>query len=153
MSVIVGPDGKTPLQSSDAPRMKYRAGGLSFESPLPPDALLTKAVAGAREAIGAQVYQATLQKTGSPTAAQAEASTAASTIGDPFVMEPAAMAVFMYLSREIEYRDLVIAQMNERLVSLGAKPLDVEHPYPVPVPEEAPPETLPEENEPEASAE
>lgn len=62
--------------------------------------------------------------------AQAEAQAAAEGVVDPFEMEPCAMAVFMFLSRELEYRDLVIEQLNDRLISLGAQPLDVEHPHP-----------------------
>jgi len=78
--------------------------------------------------------------------AQAEAIAAAEAVADPFEMEPCAMAVFMFLSRELEYRDLIIAQMNERLVILGASPLDVKHPYPTKWPE-PPPEEEPSEDE------
>jgi hypothetical protein len=108
-----------------------------------PDALLTKALAGAQQMIGGQVYAAAMKKTGSPTIAQNEGNTAAAGVQDPFMLEPCAMAVFMYMSREIEYRDKIIEQVNERLVALGAEPLDLTHPYPVPddpTPEEEPSE-------------
>ncbi len=141
MSTIVGPDGQTPMQSEEAaPTKKFLAGGLSFKTQLVPEMLLDKALKGAKQMVGAQAYQAALERTKSHTIAQTEGQTAAATVGDPFLMEPCAMAVFMYLSREIEYRDLVIEQLNERLESLGAKPIDVAHPYPEPAP---PPEEEP----------
>ena len=137
MSVILGPDGKTPVQS-DAPVLSYQGGGLRFTTPMIPDALLTKALAGAQQMIGGQVYAAAMKKHGSPTIAQNEGNTAAAGVQDPFTLEPCAMAVFMYMSREIEYRDMIIEQVNERLVSLGAEPIDMTHPYPVPDEPEAP---------------
>jgi hypothetical protein len=118
--------------------------------------MLTKAIVGAKQAIGQRVFTEVMQRTQNTIAAQTEAQTAVAGIADPFTMEPCAMAVFMYLSREVEYRDAVIEQLNERLVGLGAKPIDVEHPYPPtePVPEEEAEEdeleaeeTLPEEPE------
>lgn len=130
-SGIVGPDGKTPIQS-DAPQFDYHAGGLKIRTPMVPDAMLTDALQRAQQTIGNQIYGQVLKKTGSAVAAQTEAQTAVAGIGDPFTLEPCAAAVFMYLAREVEYRDLIIEQLNERLVSLGAQPLDVEHPYPLP---------------------
>jgi len=130
-TMIVGPDGKTPMKSN-VPMNSYRAGGLRFEIGLVPDQLLNKALAGAQQMIGGQAYAAAMKKSGSAVVAQNEGNTAAAAVQDPFIMEPCAMAVFMYLSRELEYRDRLIEQLNERLVMLGAEPLDVEHPYPVP---------------------
>ena len=144
MSGLVGPDGKTPIQS-DLPVKEFRAGGLQFSTSMTPDMLLTKAVQGAQQAIAQQTYQAVIQRlTASPlvtqsqahTQATAEAQSAASKVGDPFTLEPAGMAVFMYLAREIQYRDAIIEQVNERLQKLGADPLDMTHPYPVPEPPE-----------------
>ncbi len=137
MSGLVGPDGKTPIQS-DAPKLDYRAGGLMFSTPMLPDHLLQKAVNAAQQAVAGSVYNDVFQKTNSAMAAQAEAQSAAASIGDPFTIEPAAMAVFMYLSREIEYRDRIIRDISERLEALGAEPLNLEHPYPLaPKPEDA----------------
>jgi len=133
--MIVGPDGKTPIKSQ-AEMKRYRAGGLQFETNMTPDQLLSKSLNTARQAIGAQAYQAAMSKTGSAVAAQTEAQTAAMNVGDPFMIEPAAMAVFMYLCREIEYRDMVIAEINKRLEALGAGPVELEHPYPPPPIEE-----------------
>lgn len=133
MSGLVGPDGKTPIQS-DLPTHTYRAGGLRFDAKLTPDMLLTKAVQGAQQAVGQQIYAQVLQKTKSAFTAQTEAQTAASNVRDPFTLEPCAMAVFMYLSRELEYRDKIIEQLNDRLTKLGAEPLDLTHPYPIPDP-------------------
>lgn len=130
-SLIVGPDGKTPLKS-DAPQIEYHAGGLKLGTPVIPDMLLTDALQRAQQTIGNQIYAQVFEKTGNRAAAQTEAQTAVAGIGDPFTLEPCALAVFMYLSREVEYRDMLIAQLNERLVKLGADPLDVEHPHPLP---------------------
>lgn len=152
MSSLVGPDGKTPIQS-DLPQKMFRAGGLKFQTELTPDMLLTKALQGAQQALANQAYQQTFQQTKSATAATAAAQTAATGCGDPFTLEPAAMAVFMYLAREIEYRDLVIQQINERLSGLGAEPIDVEHPYPVPPPEELEDEQDEEDGEQEEGSE
>ena len=133
MSGLVGPDGKTPIKS-DLPQKKFRSGGLQFDTELTPDMLLSKALQGAQQALANQAYQQTMQQTRSAVAATAAATAAASSCGDPFALEPSAMAVFMYLSREVEYRDGIIEQLNERLVKLGAEPLDLTHPYPVPEP-------------------
>jgi hypothetical protein len=155
MSLIVGLDGKTPIKS-EIPSISYSAGGLKFDAPAKPNDMLTKAIVGAKQAVGQQAFSQAMQRTGNAVVAQTEAQTALAGIQDPFAMEPCAMAVFMYLSREVEYRDAVIEQLNERLVGLGAKPIDVEHPYPPtePVPEEEAEEdeleaeeTLPEEPE------
>lgn len=125
MTGIVGPDGKTPVQS-DMPERRYRAGGLEIKTPASPSAMLQRAFEGARQMIGQQVYAVTMQKTGSAIAAQQEAQTAAASVQDPFQMEPCALAVFMYLSAEIEHRDRVLAEVNERLKTLGAEPVDLE---------------------------
>lgn len=130
MSGIVGPDG-SPVKS-EVERKKYAAGGLAFEHDALPEQLLTKALNQARQAIGTQAYQQAMQRVANAAVANIEAQTAASNVKDPFLLEPAAMAVFMYLCREIEYRDEVIAQINKRLENLGATPLDLEHPYPEP---------------------
>jgi hypothetical protein len=131
MSRLVGPDGKTPIKS-DAPLVKYQAGGLMFETQMIPDDLLNKALQGAKQMIGGQIYAAAMKRTGSVVAAQAECNSAAAGVRDPFMLEPAAMAVFMYLSREIQFRDRVLAEVNERLVALGAEPVDLTHSHPVP---------------------
>ncbi len=130
-SVIVGPDGKTPVQSEVEP-IEYRAGGLLFKTPMTPGDVLTQAVQSAQHMIGAQVYDQVFKETRSALAAQTKAQVAASEVGDPFTLEPAAMAVFMYLSREIEFRDALLEQLNDRLVELGVEPLDLTHPYPLP---------------------
>jgi hypothetical protein len=148
--MIVGLDGKTPIKA-EAPSIDYSAGGLEFKSSAKPNDMLTKAVVGAKQAIGQQAFSRAMQMSKNTVVAQTEAQTAAAGVNEPFLMEPAAMAVFMYLSHEVEYRDSVIEQLNERLVSLGAEPIDVEHPYPpaspVPPQEEEPEETLPEDPE------
>jgi len=146
MSLIVGLDGKTPIKS-EAPSINYSAGGLKFDASAKPNDLLTKAIVGAKQSFGQRVFAEVMQRTQSAVAAQTEAQSAVAGIADPFTMEPCAMAVFMYLSREVEYRDAVIEQLNERLVGLGAEPIDVEHPYP---PTEPAPEEEAEEDELEA---
>jgi len=128
---ILGPDGKTPVNSK-VEVTRFSAGGFAFDAPMQPDQLLGKALNMSRQAIGAQAYQAAMQRTQSAVAAQTEANTAAMNVGDPFMIEPAAMAVFMYLCREVEYRDKVITEINKRLEALGAAPVEVEHPYPPP---------------------
>lgn len=130
MSGIVGPDG-SPVQS-EVKRKKYSAGGLAFEHDAIPEQLLGKALTQARQAIGSQAYQQSMQRVANAAVANIEAQTAASNVNDPFTLEPAAMAVFMFMCREIEYRDKLIEQINKRLEILGAAPLDLEHPYPEP---------------------
>jgi len=130
MSGIVGPDGN-PVQS-EVEKKKYAAGGLAFEHDAVPEQLLGKALNQARQAIGTQAYQQAMQRVANASVANVEAQTAASNVNDPFLLEPAAMAVFMYLCREIEYRDKLIGQISKRLENLGETPLDLEHPYPEP---------------------
>lgn len=137
MSGLVGPDGKTPIQSEAAAK-RYRAGGLQFDTPVLPEHMLQKALKMAQTAMGQQVFAQTMQRTNNKMVAEMEAQTATAATQDPFTLEPAAMAVFMYMVREIEYRDSIIEQMNARLVALGAEALDLTHPYPPPaMPEKA----------------
>ena len=124
MSGLVGPDGKTPVQS-DMPERRYRAGGLEIKTPGTTSLLLQRAMEGAQQMIGQQVYAAALQRSGSAAVAQQEAQTAVTSIRDPFQLEPCALAVFMYLAREIEHRDRVLSEMNEKLKALGAEPVDL----------------------------
>lgn len=128
MSLIVGLDGKTPIKS-EAEKKKYEAGGLAFEASATPEELLIKALNQARQAVGMQAYQRSMQMVANAVVANSEANTAAMNVTDPFTLEPGALAVFMFLSRELEYRDAVIAQLNERLKSLGAEPIDVERSF------------------------
>lgn len=159
MSGIVGLDGKTPIRLEQKSKDKakesefhYMAGGLRFGSSVAPDAMLQSALERSQQMIGQQAYNKALSERKNAQVAQVMAVTAVSTMTDPFAMEPCAAAVFMYLSRELEYRDSIIAQMNERLQGLGAKPLDLTHPYPLPLekPEvedadtDAPPDDAPE---------
>jgi len=123
----------------------YKAGGLAFNAPSTPNSNLTNAFVRAKQSMGQRAFMGAKNLDETDAVAQAKAQDAAEKVVDPFEMEPCAMAVFMFLSREVEYRDLVIEQLNERLVELGVKPIDVEHPYPA-SPAEEPPETLPEGN-------
>ncbi len=123
----------------------YKAGGLAFSTPSTPNSNLTSAFVRAKQSMGQRAFMGAKNLDETDAVAQAKAQDAAEAVVDPFEMEPCAMAVFMFLSREVEYRDLVIEQLNERLVELGVKPIDVEHPYPAAAPAENPPETLPED--------
>ena len=140
MSGIVGLDGKTPIRSEQEAKTKakeakfhYMAGGLRFGSGVTPDTMLQSALERSQQMIGQQAYNRALSEGKNAQVAQVMAVTAVSTMTDPFAMEPCAAAVFMYMSRELEYRDRIITQMNERLQALGAKPLDLTHPYPIPL--------------------
>lgn len=126
-------DGKTPI-ASEVEKVEYKAGGLKVQSPMKPDDLLNKALAGARQAMANQAGAQMLEQTKSHAIAQQAAQAAAENMHDPFGLEPAALAVFMYLSREIEYRDMIIEQISKELAVLGRKPIDVKHPYPYPEP-------------------
>jgi len=123
MTIILGPDGNSSAES--LPDKEFKAGGMALKTKFTPDMILEKAKGGARQLAMSHAYESELKRSGSYKAAQDAANIAASSITDPFIMEPCAMAVFMFLSREVEYRDMVIAQLNERLVSLGAEPIDI----------------------------
>lgn len=127
MGNIVGADGKPA--SEEVKQYEYVAGGLRMRTSLIPDDLLRKALAGAKAAAAQQAGSETLASTKSHALAAASANAAANGMADPFALEPAAMAVFMYLSREIEYRDAVIKRISDELVKLGADALDVKHHY------------------------
>lgn len=131
--MLVGPDGETLIKGNQ-PEIEFRAGGLRFSTPLTPDTLLSRAVQGARRMAADQAYQQSMRLEGSAWAAQQAAQVAAASVSDPFILEPAAMAVFMYLSREIEFRDRVLSEINERLTRLGVDPINLRHPYPYPEP-------------------
>ena len=138
MSGIVGLDGKTPIRSEQEAKARakeselhYKAGGLHFGSDMTPEAMLQGALEKAQQSVGNKAYNESRSSGNNDQSAQMAGTMAASAVTDPFMMEPAAAAVFMYLSRELEYRDGIIAQLSERLVALGAEPLDTIHPYPV----------------------
>ncbi len=131
MTGLVGPDGKTPLKV-EGKKISYQAGGLKFDSTVEPDAMLLHALTKSKQSVGNNVFTQVLQNNGTELQAQLQATTAANGVTDPFAMEPCAAAVFMYLSREIEYRDKIIAQLVDRVVALGADPVDMTHPYPLP---------------------
>lgn len=128
MSIILGPDGNTPIKSN-LQKKTYKAGGLRIQTELTPDMMLSKAAQGAGQLIWNQVFEQTMRSSGSAVEAH-QAARAATVNVDPFTLEPSAMAVFMYLSREIEYRDRIIDQINDRLRLLGSDPIDMTHPYP-----------------------
>jgi hypothetical protein len=131
MSNLVGPDGHTPLVAEKM-KISYKAGGLriDIDASLPPDVILTQALGRAQQAIGQQAAAQEMQKSGSQAAAQLAGQAAASGIRDPFTMEPCALAIFMYMSRELEYRDRVIEDMAKRLDALDGGETKLEHPYP-----------------------
>jgi len=130
MSDVLGPDGKKAV--SEKENKTYMAGGLRFSTALAPDELISKALAGAKHVIGSGAYEKSMRMVQNHAIAQAEADQAAANVSDPFTMEPAAMAVFMYLCREIEYRDKVFAEISESLERLGSDPISTTHPYPAP---------------------
>lgn len=120
----------------DREEKEFSAGGMRIRLQALPEDLLQRALAGAQKMAGQQAGMIVMQKTGSQATAQSEAVSAASKVRDPFAMEPAALAVFMFLAREIEYRDRVISEMAARLDKLDDRETNLEHPYPsAPIPE------------------
>jgi hypothetical protein len=119
MSLIVGPDGHEV--SSQAKPIDYEVGGIRIGVAETPESMLQKSLAGAQQLIAQQAYQSTLEKTGSAIVAQTEAQSMASKVANPFHIEPAALAVFMLMAREIEHRDRVIAALASRLDALDGK--------------------------------
>lgn len=123
---LIGPDGK-PIDTSKAKVIgqeehSYEAGGLRITWEDIPEIALQKSLAGAKQMTAQMVGQAALEKTGSHAVAQQEATAAAVSMNNPFQLEPAAAAVFMLLSREVEYRNAVIAFLCEKI---GADPEDL----------------------------
>ena len=129
--MIIGPDGKS-VTKSNAENIRFSAGGLSFETQSTPDDLLNKAYSGAIKSIAEQVYNQVYLETKSAHIAQEAAQSSVNSLADPFAFEPCAQAVFMYLSREIEYRDNIINQINNKLIALGCDGIDLKHKHPVP---------------------
>ena len=132
---IVGIDGKELDSESfrkeaeeakkKAEEIEYSAGGASLMSSLSPAELLEKALEGAKQFFTSHAYTNAKNSGMSESLARAEAMSVRESISNPFYMEPAALSVFMQLSREIEYRDSVIDEINERLIALGAEPLSL----------------------------
>ena len=114
----------------DREEKEYSAGGLRVKLQATPEDMLQRALAGAQKMAGQQAGMIAMQKTGSQAIAQQEAMEVASKVTDPFAMEPAALAVFLLLAREIEFRDKVIADLASRLDKLDNKKTNLEHPYP-----------------------
>lgn len=132
---IVGIDGKEldsesfKKKSEDAKKkpepVEYSAGGASLMSSLSPAELLEKALEGSKHFFTSHAYTNAKNSGMSESLARAEAKSVRESISNPFYMEPAALSVFMQLSREIEYRDSVIDEINKRLIALGSEPLSL----------------------------
>lgn len=133
MSIIVGADGQKI--SSKEEEINYEVGGVRICVPKTPKDMLEIALNGAQQIVGQQAGQAALERTKSHVAAQAEAQVAASKVGNPFQLEPGALALFMLMSREIEHRDRVIADLARRLDALDGKDSNelLKKPWPDPV--------------------
>lgn len=113
---LVGLDGQEI--STEIKTAKYEVGGVQIDAADTPEMMLQKALAGAQQIVGQQVGQMAMQRSGSQVVAQTEAQAAASKVMNPFQLEPAALAIFMLMSREIEHRDRVISALAARLDAL-----------------------------------
>lgn len=116
---LLGPDGK-PLDLSKAKVIgekeeTYEAGGLLITWADTPEAAMNRSLEMARNLAFQSTGQKVLEKTGSHATAQEEAMKAMANMSNPFQFEPAASAVFMLLSREISYRDSLIAFLCEKM--------------------------------------
>ena len=117
---IVGPDGQTPVVS-EAKLNDYAVGGVQVKSAETPEEVLHKALSNAQTVVAQQAGAAAFQKSQSHVVAQAEAQQAAMSVTNPFHIEPAALALFMLMSREIKHRNSVIAALAERLDKLDGQ--------------------------------
>jgi hypothetical protein len=79
------------------PEIEYASGGFSFKTPAQPGDLLQLALAKSRQVMARQDPIGATQ------------------LDNPFIMEPAAQAVFMFLVQEVQ-------ALNERLANLEAAP-------------------------------
>lgn len=113
---LVGPDGQE-ISSKTNPTT-YEVGGIRVDAADTPEMMLQKALAGAQQIVAQQVGQMAMQRSGSQVVAQTEAQAAAGKVVNPFQLEPAALAIFMLMSREIEHRDRVIFELAKRLDAL-----------------------------------
>lgn len=116
---LLGPDGK-PIDFSKAKVIgekeeSYEAGGLLITWGDTPEKALNRSLEMARNLAFQSAGQASLEKTGSHAVANEAAVKAMANTSNPFQFEPGASAVFMLLSREISYRDSLIAFLCEKI--------------------------------------
>lgn len=90
---LIRPDG-TPVEQPD---IEYSSGGFSFSTPALPSDLLQLALSKARQALSRQDPIGATQ------------------LDNPFVMEPAAQAVFMFLVQEVQTLTEALAELHARI--------------------------------------
>lgn len=123
---------------AEAIQHTYKAGGFEITIGGTPEAVLLQTLREKRNSVEQHVMMQGRAQNVDPMIASAAAKQESSKITHPFVGEHCALAVLMCLSREIEYRDRVIADLSKRLDALDGKTTDLEHPYPIPTPAEKP---------------
>ena len=125
MGKILGADGEKAASQAqgqeEVPNFVYAVGGVEMATPEVPEVVLQRAVIGAKQITGQQAGQAAMAQLNDHSMAQQAANAAANACNNPFAIEPAALATFMLMSREIEWRDKVIAQLAERLDKLDGE--------------------------------
>lgn len=124
MSEILGANGEKAAeqaQEQEAPNFDYAVGGIEMASPETPETVLQRAVMGAKQIVHQQAGQAAMAQLNDHSIARQAANAAANACNNPFAIEPAALAVFMLMSREIEWRDKVISKFAERLDKLDGE--------------------------------
>ncbi len=125
MSGLIGPDGE-PLNLSsigvdEENLIPYKVGGICIETPATPADQLHVAMEKCQKTVAQHVYEGALQQGAPEMEARAAATNAAAEVPSPFVMEPAAQAVFMLLASEIAWRDKLIDNLAARLETIDGQ--------------------------------
>lgn len=113
---LIDPSGKpVDVKSMKAKPRTYKVGNVRVETPETPELTLGNALANAQQAIASQAAAAAMHQGAGHAGAQQAALKAMGQVVSPFQVEPCAQAVFMLLAQEIEWRDQLIDNLNERL--------------------------------------
>lgn len=135
MSGLIGPGGEpidlSNIGGDDEDLYVYKAEGIVIETTATVENQLQAAMEKCQKTVGRHVYEGALQAGASDMEARAAATTAAAEVPTPFVMEPAAQAVFMLLANEIAWRDELITNLATRLEALDGQKAP-ERPGPAP---------------------
>jgi hypothetical protein len=107
---LIRPDG-TPVEQPD---IEYASGGFSFKTPALPSDLLNLALTKARQALARQDPIGATQ------------------LDNPFAMEPAAQAAFMFLVQEVGALNETIAKLQGQVDALENKPAPSPATHPIP---------------------
>jgi len=125
MTGLIGPGGEpidlSNIGADDEELYVYKVEGIVIETPATVENQLQEAMEKCQKTVAKHVYEGAKQAGAPEMEARAAATNAAAEVPSPFVMEPAAQAVYMLLANEIAWRDELITNLSTRLEAIDGQ--------------------------------